>query len=78
MMGTVRFSTHRGESAEAYLDESGRWHCPRVPVLVRVLDALYDPRRAESEFDEPERAQLLAAARWLKGSVEPAETADAC
>jgi len=69
MVGKIQFSTHRGDSAEAILDETGHWSCPRMPVLVRVLDTLYDPRT--EGYIRPERAheKLHAAARWLKGTV---------
>jgi hypothetical protein len=71
MIGTVDFATHRGEPAEARLDDAGRWHCEQMPVLVRVLDALYDPKRGGVNPDSREREELHAAARWLKGTVRP-------
>jgi hypothetical protein len=69
MIGKVQFATHRGDPAEAVLDETGRWHCERMPVLVRVLDALYDPRTGGIDPGSRANEQLEAAARWLKGTV---------
>jgi hypothetical protein len=69
MIGTVEFATHRGEPAEAGLDEAGRWHCEQMPVLVRVLDALYDPKRGGPDPNIRANEELHAAARWLKGTV---------
>jgi len=70
MIGRLRFP-YRQRTAEAVLSEDGRWHCPEVPALVRVLDTLYSPRRdgldAEGQFG---RRHLDNAARWLKGTVE--------
>lgn len=67
MIGIVRFTTHRGESAEAILDDDGRWRCPRLPVLDRVLNILFDPRRDEADG----QAALHRVAAWLKGEVVP-------
>ena len=70
MMGRLRFPCRDG-IAEAVLDEEGRWHCPEVPALVRVLDTLYSPRR-DGVYGDPRLARnhLVAAASWLHGTVE--------
>lgn len=68
MLGLVLFTTHRGELVEAILDPEGRWHCPRLPVLERPLNALYDPRRFEPA--SPGTEALERAAAWLKGTVQ--------
>ena len=70
MIGRLRFP-YRQRTAEAVLQEDGRWQCPEVPSLVRVLDTLYSPRRDGSSSDgQRARRHLHAAARWLKGTVE--------
>ena len=69
MIGKVEFPTPRGDSAEAILDEAGRWSCPRLPVIVRVLDTLYTPRHEGADLRVRGPEQLRAAARWLKGTV---------
>ena len=70
MIGRLRFP-FRHRTAEAVLQEDGRWQCPEVPSLVRVLDTLYSPRRDGHQVDSPRaRRHLHAAARWLKGTVE--------
>ncbi len=70
MIGRLRFP-YRQSTAEAVLDEEGRWQCPEVPSLVRVLDTLYSPRRDGSTADDKRASRHLhAAARWLKGTVE--------
>ena len=69
MYGVVRFRTHRGEPAEAILDERGHWQCPRLPVLNRVLNILYAPERVAVPGLSPEAAALLRVANWLKGTV---------
>jgi hypothetical protein len=66
MIGRLRFP-YRQRTAEAVLQEDGRWQCPEVPSLVRVLDALYSPRRDSPHGDD---RHLHDAARWLKGTVE--------
>jgi hypothetical protein len=66
MIGRLRFP-YRQRTAEAVLREDGRWECPEVPSLVRVLDTLYSPNRDSSK--RPNR-HLQLAARWLKGTVE--------
>ena len=43
----------------------------QFPALVRVLNALYSPRRDDLPADgRRARRHLDAAARWLKGTVE--------
>ena len=76
MIGRLRF-TYRQRTVEAVLHEDGRWQCPEIPSLVRVLDTLYSPRRDGSANDEQRvRRHLHNAARWLKGTVDSeAETA---
>ena len=70
MIGRLRFPCRSG-TAEAMLDEEGRWHCPEVPTLVRVLDTLYSPRRDGSAGDKAvARHHLNAAASWLRGTVD--------
>lgn len=69
MIGRLRFPCRSG-TAEAVMDEDGRWHCPDVPELVRVLDALYSPMRDEpSQGRTRARHHLNAAASWLHGTV---------
>jgi hypothetical protein len=68
MLGLVLFTTHRGELVEAILDLQGRWHCPRLPVLERPLNTLYDPRRVGPAPFGVET--LERAATWLKGTVQ--------
>lgn len=68
-IGMVVFWTHKRERAEAILDAEGRWRCPRLPVLDRVLNALYEPRR-DTAGDMPfGHAELIRVAAWLKGEV---------
>lgn len=70
MIGRLRFP-YRQSTAEAVLQEDGRWQCPEVPSLVRVLDTLYSPRRDGSHGDrQTSTRHLHAAAQWLKGTVE--------
>ena len=64
--GRVVFPGRRGERAEAILDADGVWSCPDLPILDRVLNALY-ANRGESDWG---RAELARAAAWLKGAVE--------
>src|SRR4051794_14508416 len=64
-IGVVTFLTHRGERAEAILDGEGRWRCPVLPVLDRVLNALHAPRRGDLPFGH---AELIRVAAWLKGA----------
>lgn len=70
MIGRLRFP-YRQSTAEAVLHEDGRWQCPEIPSLVRVLDTLYSPDR-DGHHADPHRAahHLHDAARWLKGTVE--------
>jgi hypothetical protein len=66
MIGRLRFP-YRQRTAEAVLLEDGRWQCPEVPSLVRVLDTLYSPRR---DGGSQATRHLHDAARWLKATVE--------
>jgi hypothetical protein len=77
MIGRLRFP-YRQRTAEAVLQEDGRWECPEVPSLVRVLDTLYSPRLDGPSAANAQRAHrhLQDAARWLKGTVE-ADAAEA-
>lgn len=69
MIGRLRFPCRQG-TAEAVMDENGQWHCPEVPELVRVLDALYSPRSDGPPTDRrAARHHLTAAASWLHGTV---------
>ena len=69
IIGTVVFQTHRGELAEAILDLEGRWRCPRLPVLDRVLNILYEPGRLPGGDLPFGHAELIRVAGWLKGNV---------
>lgn len=69
IIGTVVFRTHRGETAEAILDREGRWRCPRLPVLDRVLNILYEPGRLPGGNLPYGHAELFRVAGWLKGEV---------
>ena len=73
MIGLVRFETHRGEPAEAILDDVGRWHCPQLPILDRPLNILFDPHRDEPGEAPFGRVALGRVAAWLKGSVVTTE-----
>jgi hypothetical protein len=71
MIGKVLFR-FRGRPAEAVLHEDGCWSCVAVPSLVEPLDILYSPHREGLAADGPSgRHHLDAAARWLRGAVEP-------
>ena len=76
IIGLVIFTTHRGERAEAILDGEGRWRCPELPVLDRVLNLLYVPRREAEGVSPFGHDQLGRVAAWLKGEVraDPAGT----
>ena len=66
----VHFPTHRGRPARAILDAAGRWRCPELPVLDRVLNALYAPEdgtEAEPSFGHD---ALQRVAAWLRGTVQ--------
>ena len=76
MIGLVRFRTHRGEPAEAILDQGGRWRCPRLPVLDRVLNILYAPGDRPTNGTPFGHAELHRVAAWLKGTAEPGAGAD--
>ena len=66
-IGMVVFLTHKKEQAEAILDGEGKWRCPKLPVLDRVLNALHEPRR-DAESDMPfGHAELIRVAAWFKG-----------
>lgn len=71
MIGRLRFP-YRQRTAEAVLLEDGRWQCPEVPSLVRVLDTLYSPRRdgGSGAVGSQATRHLHDAARWLKATVE--------
>jgi hypothetical protein len=68
-LGAVVFRTHKGERAEAVLDHRGRWRCPALPVLDRVLNALYEPGREPAGAQPFGLAEMLRVAAWLKGEV---------
>ncbi len=70
IIGLVIFRTHRGERAEAILDHQGRWCCPKLPVLDRVLNILYEPRRVGQESAAFGHEALGRVVEWLKGTVE--------
>jgi hypothetical protein len=70
-IGVVVFLTHKKEQAEAILDGEGKWHCPKLPVLDRVLNILHEPRE-DAAGDMPfGHAELIRVAAWLKGRVKP-------
>jgi hypothetical protein len=68
-IGVVVFLTHKKEPAEAILDVAGTWHCPKLPVLDRVLNALYGPRRGAGGALPFGHAELIRVAAWLKGEA---------
>ncbi len=68
-IGAVIFTTHRGERAEAILDAEGRWRCPRLPVLDRVLNILFEPKRGSTGLASFGHAELDRVAAWIKGRV---------
>jgi hypothetical protein len=74
IIGMVIFTTHRGERAEAILDVEGRWRCPRLPVLDRVLNILFDPAREGMGGAPFGHVALRRVADWLKGVVEAEPT----
>jgi hypothetical protein len=69
IIGTIVFPTPRGGSAEAILDLEGKWRCPSLPVLDRVLNILYEPGRLPGGDLPYGHAELIRVARWLKGRV---------
>ena len=70
-LGVVVFLTHKKEPAEAILDGEGKWHCPKLPVLDRVLNILYEPREDAAGEMPFGHAELIRVAAWLKGRVKP-------
>ncbi len=74
IIGKVIFATHRGERAEAILDVEGHWRCPRLPVLDRVLNILFDPTRETMVVAPFGHDALRRVADWLKGVVEAEPT----
>lgn len=76
IIGLVIFTTHRGERAEAILDRHGRWRCPKLPVLDRVLNILYEPRRVGQGGAPSGHEALGRVAAWLKGTVEVSSDGD--
>ncbi len=69
-LGWVIFMTHRGERAEAILDCEGRWSCPMLPVLDRVLNILFEPGRLASGEAPTGHEELDRVAAWLNGRVQ--------
>lgn len=69
ILGVVVFPNPRGEQLEAILDDQGRWSCPGLPVLNRVLNILYEPGRLDGGNLPFGHAELFRAADWLKGEV---------
>ena len=67
--GIVVFLTHKRERAEAILDREGIWRCPKLPVLDRVLNALYAPSKGVATDPRFGEAELIRVAAWLKGEV---------
>lgn len=78
VIGLVVFKTHRGEWAEAILDGQGCWRCPKLPVLDRVLNILYEPKRVGPTGAPFGQEALVRVAAWLKGAVvaKPASAGD--
>ncbi len=74
IIGMVIFTTHRGERAEAILDGEGHWRCPRLPVLDRVLNILFDPTRETMGVAPFGHDALRRVADWLKGVVQAEPT----
>ncbi len=74
IIGMVIFTTHRGERAEAILDGEGHWQCPRLPVLDRVLNILFDPTREAIGVVPFGHDALRRVADWLKGVVQAEPT----
>ena len=74
IIGMVIFTTHRGERAEAILDVEGHWRCPRLPVLDRVLNILFDPTRETMVVAPFGHDALRRVADWLKGVVQAEPT----
>lgn len=70
-IGKVVFLTHKKEEAEAILDGEGRWRCPKLPVLDRPLNALYEPGRFPRGDMPYGYAAMIQVAAWLKGEVRP-------
>jgi hypothetical protein len=68
-IGLVVFLTHKNVRAEAILDAEGRWHCPTLPVLDRVLNALHEPQRSSGDDMPFGHAELIRVAAWLKGTA---------
>jgi hypothetical protein len=68
-IGMVVFLTHKKEQAEAILDVEGRWRCPKLPVLDRVLNVLYEPKRVAGGALPFGHAELIRVAAWFKGVV---------
>ena len=68
VQGRVYFTTHRGEPAEAILDASGMWRCPQLPILDRVLNALFAPDGEEDDL-MASQVELIRVAAWIKGRV---------
>ena len=69
-IGKVVFLTHKKERAEAILDGEGTWCCPKLPVLDRVLNALYEPRQDAGDDLPFGHAELIRVAAWLKGEAK--------
>ncbi len=70
IIGLVIFTTHRGDRAEAILNAEGRWSCPGLPALDRVLNILFEPKRGAAGASAFGHDQLGRVASWLKGRVQ--------
>ncbi len=68
-IGMVVFLTHKKEQAEAILDVEGKWRCPKLPVMDRVLNALHEPRRGAGGDMPFGYAELIRVAAWFKGEA---------
>ena len=77
LVGVVRFPTHRGAPAAAVLGRDGHWRCAELPVLDRVLNTLFEPRRWGSAGGPFGVEAVRAVAGWLRGATVELPDADA-
>ena len=69
IIGVVEFRDHHKRLAEAVLAGDGTWNCPKLPVLNRVLNSLYDPRRSTLASVPFGHEAVRRTAAWLKGTA---------
>ena len=77
ILGLVTFPGRRGERAEAILDVEGRWRCPKLPVLDRVLNILFAPGSEAIRVSPFGHDELERVAAWLNGTVRARPTGGA-